>query len=1208
MKELTILANRYGSDKGTEHGDKHNFTETYEKYFRRFKDKKINILEIGVNNGSSLKMWYDYFPNATIYGADINDKSEFTNERVKCVVLNQSKKEDLKEFAKNINITFDIIIDDGSHHISDQQLTFGCLFPLLKDDGIYVIEDLHTSLCEPNKMLYGRPMENNLDKSNTTLHYLQNKPYSSEYLTQDENKYIQDNIKSVKIYEKENDHEWKKSITSFIMKNSKIKLLYVTPHLSTGGMPQFVLKRIESLQKYKDQIEIFLVEYSQFSSTYVVQRDEIIRILGNDHFFTLGGTDEVDKKYMLIDIIKTNNIDIIHSEEMLDGFESFNKIPLDLLNQLYSNDRTWRIVETCHNIWYDPKTNKKLQPESYSLVTPYHMENTFKDTDPMKFVSLYPYENKVKPILEENEIYGDFNEVPLIQKIKVREELGLDLMKTHVLNVGLWTSGKNQGEGVEVARTLVESNPDIQFHFIGNQAPNFEDYWSPIMKDLPSNVKVWGERNDVDKFMQACDVLMFNSTWECNPLVVRESINYGMKILTRNLPQYSGMFDKYITPIEGDVKNISKQLTNLINNDTAYKIPNDESFGEDLLSYYMLVKNLDITQQDPIKNDYVITQHYVCQPFFEIKGQSDNKFDIKMFDGDNVIYQNSISINSWVKLNREYYTDWRTKVWENGELIYDNKINLEGKRVYISFGSKSLGDTLAWFPYVEEFRKKHNCEVIVSTFMNFLFVDQYPEITFINPGEIVQNIHAQYRLGWFYNEDGSVNYNMTPSDYKKQPLQKTATDILGLEYNEIRPTLNQPNLPKKKKVGIGFHSTAQAKYWNNPDGWQKVVDYLISLGYECMIYSKEGDGYMNNNYPKGVTIYKGGNLQEVIHDLTECEFFIGLGSGLSWLAWACKLPVILISGFSEKWAETTLDTYRVINENVCHGCFNSERLDAGDWNWCPLHKNTDRMFECSKRISSDMVVKEINKIIYKEKMEEKIDESLNNQKNDFKDFNWGTQTDWYINSIKDEIFGQRIYERFFEVDPGDIVVDVGASLGPFTYSILNKKPKHVFCFEPCEEEFPTLIKNTLGHPVSHILKGISSVNGLVDENKLFNSVMGTQNKMETITFKRFLELYDLPKIDFLKTDCEGGEYDIFTDENFDYIKNNVKKIAGEWHLNERYYPGVKEKFREFRDKYLSQFDNYEVYSVDNVNIKWDLFNDHFIEYYTEVIIYIDNRK
>lgn len=747
------------------------------------------------------------------------------------------------------------------------------------------------------------------------------------------------------------------------MENMKLKLLLICPHLSTGGMPQFVLKRIQSLQKYENELEIFLVEYSNFSGTYVVQRNEIIKLLDEDHFFTLGGTDEIGRKYELIDIIKNNKIDVIHSEEMLDGFESFNRIPLDLLNQIYSNDRTWRIVETCHNIWYDPKTNKKLQPEAYSLVTPYHMENTFKGTKPMKMVSLYPFENKVNPLVEGYGTIKGVNTVPLIHKLKIRDELGLDLMKTHVLNVGLWTSGKNQGEGVEIARTMVESNPNIQFHFIGNQAPNFEEYWGPIMKNLPSNVKVWGERSDVDKFMQSCDVLMFNSTWECNPLVLREAVNYGMKILTRNLPQYLDMFEKYITPIEGDVENIANQLLSLIESLDTYEIPNDDSFGEGLLNYYRLVNNLDITQQDPIKNDYSITQHYVCQPFFEIKGQSDNQFEIKMFGGDKLIYQNKFPINRWVRLNREYYTDWRTEVWENGELIYNKTINLDGERVYISFGSKSLGDTLAWLPYVEEFRKKHNCELIVSTFLNSLFIDQYPEITFINPGEPVHNIRAQYRLGWFYNEDGTVNYNMAPNDYKKQPLQKTATDILGLEYTEIRPKLNLPNLPKKKKVGIGFHSTAQAKYWNNPDGWQKVVDYLTSLGYECMIYSKEGDGYMGNQYPQGVTLYKGGNLQEVINDLSECEFFIGLGSGLSWLAWACELPVVLISGFSEKWAETKLNTYRVINERVCHGCFNSERLDAGDWNWCPLHKNTDRMFECTKKISPDMVIKEVNKII-----------------------------------------------------------------------------------------------------------------------------------------------------------------------------------------------------------------------------------------------------
>ena len=76
----------------------------------------------------------------------------------------------------------------------------------------------------------------------------------------------------------------------------KIKLLYLTPHLSTGGMPQFVLKRIQELQKYKDQIEIFLVEYSQFSNTYVVQRDKIIDLLGEGHFFSLGDTTDTKKK------------------------------------------------------------------------------------------------------------------------------------------------------------------------------------------------------------------------------------------------------------------------------------------------------------------------------------------------------------------------------------------------------------------------------------------------------------------------------------------------------------------------------------------------------------------------------------------------------------------------------------------------------------------------------------------------------------------------------------------------------------------------------------------------------------------------------------------------------------------------------------------------------------------------------------------------
>lgn len=208
--------------------------------------------------------------------------------------------------------------------------------------------------------------------------------------------------------------------------------------------------------------------------------------------------------------------------------------------------------------------------------------------------------------------------------------------------------------------------------------------------------------------------------------------------------------------------------------------------------------------------------------------------------------------------------------------------------------------------------------------------------------------------------------------------------------------------------------------------------------------------------------------------------------------------------------------------------------------------------------------------------------------------------EYHKKSLINEIFEWRIYERFFEVEPNDVVLDIGASLGPFTYSILHKNPKHVFCFEPSKKEFKTLVKNTIGNPVTQIFKGIGPKNSVIENSQLF----GGENEMESIKFSTFIDLYSIEKIDFMKTDCEGGEYDIFNDENIDYILSNVKKITGEWHLNT---PENKIKFRNFRDKYLNRFKKYEIFSIDGIDIKWDLWNEHFIEYYSEVIVYIDNR-
>jgi autotransporter strand-loop-strand O-heptosyltransferase len=377
-------------------------------------------------------------------------------------------------------------------------------------------------------------------------------------------------------------------------------------------------------------------------------------------------------------------------------------------------------------------------------------------------------------------------------------------------------------------------------------------------------------------------------------------------------------------------------------------------------SYINAYNNTSI-MNNKIPENYRFNISFLRNPIVEILGNSQDNFLVEFIEGDNIIHSSNIKCGMWTRANREYYTDWRVRITKKDQVVYDQNMDFSSKKVYISLESKSLGDTLAWFPYAEEFRKKHSCQVVISTFMNDLFIDQYPDLEFINPGQVVENIYVHYKIGWFY-DNGIFNRNLNPKDFKKIPLQQTASDILGLEYKEVISKVSNISTDKKKRVAFAMHSTAQAKYWNNPTGWQEVVDYLTEKGYEVVLYSRENDGYMGNFQPKGIQKFPGGSIKDVISDMSTCEFFIGLGSGLSWLAWSIGLPVVLISGFSEEWAETSLNTYRVINKSVCHGCFNSDRLDAGDWNWCPKHKNTERMFECTKKIGSDAVIKQINEI------------------------------------------------------------------------------------------------------------------------------------------------------------------------------------------------------------------------------------------------------
>lgn len=226
-------------------------------------------------------------------------------------------------------------------------------------------------------------------------------------------------------------------------------------------------------------------------------------------------------------------------------------------------------------------------------------------------------------------------------------------------------------------------------------------------------------------------------------------------------------------------------------------------------------------------------------------------------------------------------------------------------------------------------------------------------------------------------------------------------------------------------------------------------------------------------------------------------------------------------------------------------------------------------------------------------------------------FDWGAINDnaWFKGIVSREIFQDRIYEKFFAVEQGDVVVDIGASSGPFSWSILENQPSKIICLEPHAELYNTLTKNLKGAPATLINSAIGDTDGLSVTRGLFSQHRETHSDSEkvvqTIKFETLVQQNKINRIDFLKIDCEGGEYSVFTDANMDWISKNVRKIVGEWHLST---PELEEKFRHFRDTYLSKFTNHEVYSCDGVNIKPDLWSDWFIEHYNEITLYIDNRQ
>jgi autotransporter strand-loop-strand O-heptosyltransferase len=323
-----------------------------------------------------------------------------------------------------------------------------------------------------------------------------------------------------------------------------------------------------------------------------------------------------------------------------------------------------------------------------------------------------------------------------------------------------------------------------------------------------------------------------------------------------------------------------------------------------------------------------------------------------------------------VASSKKYYVPFEIEVWSQGEEVFRHRLDLTGRNVLVHLPVGTLGDTLGWFPYVAKFERQHQCRLtcVMGEPLIPLFKDAYPSITFAAPDAIDSNdFYATYNIGLFFTDDANVRQ---PCDFRLVGLHRTAAYILGVDPQEERPEIVLPDSSRpipEKYVCIAAQSTTQSKYWNNPSGWREIVQFLKQAGYRVICIDQKathGSGVVWNHIPYGSEDFTGERpLAERARWLKHAAFFVGLSSGLSWLAWTMRTPVVMISGFTHPTNE--FDTpYRVINYHTCNSCWNDVRVkfDHQDFLWCPRHANTPRQFECTRLITAEQVMNTIRRI------------------------------------------------------------------------------------------------------------------------------------------------------------------------------------------------------------------------------------------------------
>jgi hypothetical protein len=538
----------------------------------------------------------------------------------------------------------------------------------------------------------------------------------------------------------------------------KKKLLIITPHLSTGGAPQVTLNKIKLLI---DSYEIICVEHDFVAWSYVVQRNQIQELL-NDNFISLG-----ENKKELLNIIEDFQPDVISMEEFPEFFMSD-----EVTKEIYLKNRNYTILETTHDSSF-PVNSKRWFPDKFIFVSAF---NAFR-------YSIYdiPYE---------------IVEYPVDYKIKNKKEnqhiLNFDPSYKHVLNVGLFTRRKNQGYVFEIAKLLKDYK--IKFHFLGNQSDNFREYWEPLINNKPDNCVIWGERKDVQSFIEASDLFFFASQGdrynkELNPIALKEALEYKIPMMMHNLDVYCGKYDDYdnIIFLTGDAKKDAEKLLEILK-------PNKEFYTNELvmIGTYPNTKSREKLTLECIESVKKLGRKIMLVSHYPVSFEIQEKVDYYIYDKYNPNTEHS------------YYTKFY-----NYKHNFDVEININGLKntnqslpvlTNLINGFKSAKDLnfdKVFYITYDVILNPDDIEYVNHSFNEVELYDAYLCTLPTDLGRGIETTVMTFKTNYFLEKLQNIR---TPEEYKQECIKMNCHNFLEdffwnvfSKENNIKIITNQHN-------------------------------------------------------------------------------------------------------------------------------------------------------------------------------------------------------------------------------------------------------------------------------------------------------------------------------------------------------------------------------------------------------------------------------